>query len=58
MTDQVDIQTNNGKGYDIYDRQTGLKVGHAKTLKAASRSANKRDLDYGACRYGYRKPRD
>lgn len=40
--------------YQIIDRQTGLVVGEAKTLKGARRSANRRDLAYGAIRYGVR----
>lgn len=37
--------------YDIIDRRTGLKVGSAKTRAGATRSVDKRDLAYGACRY-------
>lgn len=38
-------------GYKIIDRQTGAKVGSAKTLKAASRSVDRRDNEYGGYRY-------
>lgn len=41
--------------YEIIDRQTGQKVGQAKTRAGASRSVDKRDNAYGAYRY-YAKP--
>jgi hypothetical protein len=40
--------------YDIIDRHTQQVVGSAKTRVAASRSADKRDLAYGAYRYSVR----
>lgn len=40
--------------YDIIDRHTGAKVGEAKTRAGASRSVDKRDNAYGACRYSAR----
>lgn len=38
-------------GYKIIDRQTGFKVGSAKTAKGARRSVDRRDNEYGAYRY-------
>lgn len=40
--------------YDIIDCHTGKKVGEAKTLSAAMRSVDKRDNNYGACRYRHK----
>lgn len=37
--------------YEIVDRQTGAVVGHAKTLKGARRSVDRRDNAYGSYRY-------
>lgn len=37
--------------YDIIDSKTGIKVGQAATFRAASRSVDRRDNEYGACRY-------
>lgn len=41
--------------YDIVDRHTLNVVGHAKTLKAACRSVDRRDNSYGAYRYFHRR---
>lgn len=42
--------------YQVYDRHTGQLMGKAvKTLAAASRKVDKLDLNYGACRYGWRR---
>lgn len=37
--------------YEVIDRQTQKNVGTYTTLKAASRSADRKDLQYGAIRY-------
>jgi hypothetical protein len=39
---------------DIIDKHTGRKVGECKTLRAASRSVDRRDNAYGAYRYSAR----
>lgn len=41
--------------FDIIDRQTGCKVGEAKTRARANVSVDRRDNAYGAYRY-YAKP--
>lgn len=41
--------------YEIIDRQTKAVVGIAKTLAAALRSIDRRDIAYGASRYTYRR---
>jgi hypothetical protein len=41
--------------YEIYDHQTGQVVGKATTKLGAIRSVDRRDLDYGAVRYGHRE---
>lgn len=38
-------------GYEIIDSHTGLVVGTAKSLKAATRSVDRRDNAYGAYRF-------
>ena len=38
-------------GYVVIDRRTGAVVGRCKTLNGARRSADRRDLQYGAYRY-------
>lgn len=56
MTHQtLRIANDNAMGYEIVDRHTGLVVGKAKTLSAARRSVDKRDLAYGAYRYFARR---
>lgn len=41
--------------YEVYDRRSGEKVsGPYSNRKRASIAANKKDLEYGAIRYGYR----
>ncbi len=37
--------------YNVVDRQTQKIVGTYATLKAARRSADRKDLQYGAIRY-------
>lgn len=41
-------------GYHIIDKHTKDIVGKAKTLRAASRSVDRRDNAYGAYRYSHR----
>lgn len=41
--------------YEIIDCQTGRVVGHAKTLRGAIRSCDRRDNEYGAVRYRHRR---
>lgn len=42
--------------FEVYDRQTKKVVGGPySSLKRASRAADKKDLAYGAIRYGYRR---
>lgn len=41
-------------GYHIVDNHTKAKVGYAKTLRAASRSIDRRDNDYGGYRYSHK----
>lgn len=41
--------------YEIIDCQTGRVVGHAKTLRGALRSCDRRDAAYGAVRYRHRE---
>jgi len=40
--------------YEIIDRFTGAVVATVKTLKAASKAVDTRDMKYGACRFGKR----
>lgn len=40
--------------YDIIDKQSGKVVGTAKTRAGATRSADRRDNQYGAYRYSVR----
>jgi len=40
--------------WDIVDNRTGAVVGSAKSRNRAHRSADKRDLAYGAIRYSVR----
>ena len=37
--------------YDIVDQRTGKVVGTAKNRASASRSVDRKDLAFGACRY-------
>lgn len=37
--------------YKVIDRHTGITVGTYATLKAARRTADRKDLQYGAIRY-------
>ncbi len=37
--------------YQIIDIQTGAVVATAKSVKRARQMRDKRDLEYGACRY-------
>jgi hypothetical protein len=41
--------------YEVIDRKTNKVMGIYDTVKKAVRRVNKLDLDYGACRYYYRK---
>ncbi len=41
--------------YEVIDRKTNKVMGAYDTVKKAVRRVNKLDLDYGACRYFYRK---
>lgn len=41
--------------YEIIDRKTGHRVGTAKTLKAALRSVDRRDNEYGGYRFSHRR---
>lgn len=41
--------------YDVIDLQTGQVVGHAKTLRRASQSAEKRNQGYGAHRFAHKR---
>jgi hypothetical protein len=38
-------------GYVVIDSRTGAIVSRCKTLRGASRAADRRDQEYGACRY-------
>lgn len=37
--------------YDVFDRQTGRKVGQAKTRAGANRMVDRRDNAHGSYRY-------
>lgn len=41
--------------YVVYDRKTGTVVSKPMSFKAAIRSVDKRDLAYGACRFGKKR---
>jgi hypothetical protein len=50
-----EIAENDSTKYEVFDRRTGEKVaGPYSTRQRASRVADKKDLEYGAVRYGYR----
>lgn len=49
------VAENENTKYEVYDRRTGERVsGPYSTRARASNAANKKDLEYGAIRYGYR----
>jgi hypothetical protein len=41
--------------FNVIDRQTGLVVGTYSTIRSARAAANRKDLAYGAIRYGVEK---
>lgn len=41
--------------YEVIDRHTGIVVGTYASLKTACRSADRKDLQYGAIRYMVRR---
>ena len=45
------VDMENTQRYQVIDNQTKLVMGTRKTRKAASRLADKLDLQYGAIRY-------
>jgi hypothetical protein len=52
------IAENENTQYEVYDRRTGERVsGPYSTRVRASRVADKKDLEYGAVRFGYRPVR-